>query len=135
MRDEIEDFVFGREKMESPRKRPLKKDIKIQKEGQSFLEYTLLLGIIVVLLLSMMPLMRRSIQGMVKAVSDQVGSQVNADSGEDEEARLIYANTYTQYYEDTILGERAGNIIYTYDPLRIRSERETKSVIKFDHYE
>jgi len=55
---------------------------KIRKKiGQTFVEYSLLLGIVVVFLLTMTPLIKRTAQGMVRAVADQLGNQADADQG------------------------------------------------------
>ena len=47
--------------------------------GQSFLEYTILIGIVVTVLLMMNTYMKRGIQAMIKATADQVGNQAQAE--------------------------------------------------------
>lgn len=48
-------------------------------EGQTILEYSMLLFIIIGVLTVMGPLIKRITQGMVKIVSDEVGVQANAE--------------------------------------------------------
>ena len=102
--------------------------------AQTFLEYTLLLGIVTALMLSMLPLIRRGIQGVVKAMSDQIGAQVNADVGENREARLLYANSTIEYISDGTTKEFLGDITYTYEPEFTNRETETKSILGLREY-
>ncbi len=53
--------------------------------GQTMLEYTIILGLIVTALMVMSPMFKRSIQGMVKVVADQIGVKKNSDQSFDEE--------------------------------------------------
>lgn len=64
--------------------------------AQTFIEYTLLLGIVVMVYLAISPLIRRTSQGLVKLVADQVGNQLNADQGGGESGHLITAQTKTR---------------------------------------
>ncbi len=48
-------------------------------EAQTFVEYSLLIGIVVAILLAMAPLLRRGTQGLVRTVADQIGNQQAAD--------------------------------------------------------
>ena|SRR3990167_1965266 len=57
----------------------LERKIKMNARGQSMLDYALLFGIVAIILFSMAPYMRRSIQGMVRTVSDQIGTQQGAE--------------------------------------------------------
>ena len=47
--------------------------------AQTFVEYTILLGIVVTVLLAMSPMLKRGSQGLVKTVADQIGNQQAAD--------------------------------------------------------
>ena len=51
----------------------------IYRNGQTFIEYTLIIGTIFILLFAMTPLMRRGTESMIKVVADQVGLQANSD--------------------------------------------------------
>ncbi len=48
-------------------------------KGQTIVEYSLLLGIAIAVLLALTPMIKRSTQGMVKIVADEVGYQNNAE--------------------------------------------------------
>ncbi|MBF0533100.1 MAG: hypothetical protein HQL23_08420 [Candidatus Omnitrophica bacterium] len=47
--------------------------------AQSMLEYTMVIGVVVALLMSMTIMLKRGAQSMIKTVADQVGSQINSD--------------------------------------------------------
>ena len=49
------------------------------KVGQSFLEYSLVIGVVGLVLVAMRPLFTRGIQSMIKTVADQVGDQGNSE--------------------------------------------------------
>ena len=50
-----------------------------KKKGQTFIEYSLLLGIVALVLIVLSPMMRRGSSGLVRLVADQVGIQNEAD--------------------------------------------------------
>ncbi|MCB9771498.1 MAG: hypothetical protein H6754_02985 [Candidatus Omnitrophica bacterium] len=50
-----------------------------KKQGQTIVEYTLLIGITIAILLAVTPMIKRGTQGMVKVVSDELGTQQNAE--------------------------------------------------------
>ncbi len=64
--------------------------------GQSFVEYTLMIGVVVAVLLAMGTLYRRAIQGAVKLVADQIGNQNRADQPGGEQGYLVLSNTITR---------------------------------------
>ena len=47
--------------------------------GQSILEYMLLLGIVTFVLFAMNPLIRRGIQSLIKVTADEIGTQQNGE--------------------------------------------------------
>ena len=49
------------------------------RRGQSMIEYTIIVGIVTVVLYYMGTGIKRGVQSMVKATADQVGNQQNAD--------------------------------------------------------
>lgn len=56
------------------------KDIKSKNnEAQTMIEYTIVIGIIIVVMFAMTPLIKRGTQGIIKVVADQIGNQQNAD--------------------------------------------------------
>ena len=50
--------------------------------GQTIVEYSLLIGIVIALLLVVTPMIKRGSQGMIKTVADEVGYQNNAEQKE-----------------------------------------------------
>src|SRR3989338_416546 len=58
------------------------------KKGQSILEYTVLLGVIVLVMFGMGPMLKRGVQSLIKFVADQVGVQQNAEQKFDESGHL-----------------------------------------------
>lgn len=53
-------------------------------KGQTMVEYSLLIGIVIAVILAMTPMVKRSAQGMVKIIADEVGYQSNAEQRGDE---------------------------------------------------
>jgi hypothetical protein len=47
--------------------------------GQVFLEYVIVVGVIVLIMFAMSTLIKRGAQGMVKVMADQIGNQINAE--------------------------------------------------------
>jgi len=84
-------------------------------EGQSFLEYTMIIGVVVMVLTVMAPMMKRSIQAMVKVVADQVGNQQESDQEVDPmEGYLVFSNTTVQSRARKTESSFGGDITYTY---------------------
>lgn len=52
-------------------------------KGQTLVEYSLLVGIVIAFLLTMTPMVKRSAQGMVRVIADEVGYQRNAEQRSD----------------------------------------------------
>jgi len=66
------------------------------RRGQSILEYTIIVGIVVVVLSYMGTGIKRGMQSLVKVTADQVGNQQNADQ-DFNDAQAGYMNaSYTQ---------------------------------------
>lgn len=58
------------------------------KKGQTLLEYTVVLGVVVMILFTMGPMLKRGTQSLIKVVADQVGVQQNAEQKFDETGHL-----------------------------------------------
>ena len=56
-----------------------KKSSPGRKHAQTFVEYTLVLGVIAGVFIAMSPMVKRASQGMVKVVADKIGAQENAE--------------------------------------------------------
>lgn len=85
------------------------------KYAQTFVEYTLLLGVMISLLIAMTPMVRRAGEGMVKVVSDHVGVQANAEAIGGDYGHLESAHTYTDIESSKNIKERLGTTQYGYD--------------------
>ena len=51
------------------------------KSGQTIVEYTFLIGIVIAIVVAMSPMVKRSSQAMVKVVADEVGLQRESEQG------------------------------------------------------
>lgn len=77
------------------------------------MEYTLMLGIVIVILIAITPLVRRVTQGFVKTVSDQLGDQ--RGSGQPGGDYGYLESSYTFSTQDSYTGrqERLGDVTYS----------------------
>ncbi len=85
------------------------------KKGQSILEYTILLGVIVLVMFSMGPMIKRGTQSLIKVVADQVGIQQNAEQQFDERGHLESSDTLSTGSMDKQTFDTAGTISYVFD--------------------
>jgi Flp pilus assembly pilin Flp len=76
--------------------------------GQTFIEYTLMVGALVAVMIAMTPMMRRGIQAMVKVTADQIGTQQGSEQIGGRFGRMMNSTTYSQAQGDTEVGERLG---------------------------
>ena len=79
-----------------------------QLRGQTFIEYTLMIGALVMILVAMIPMVRRGIQAMVKVTADQLGTQKGAEQIGGRFGQMINSSTFTQISQDVKMGERLG---------------------------
>ena len=86
-----------------------------RENAQTFLEYSLLIGIVVAVLMAMAPMLRRSTQAMIKVVSDQVGDQVNSEQEGGDQGHLDSANTITRVDRQISTIDRLGTRRIDYD--------------------
>ena len=57
--------------------------------GQTYLEYVLIVTVLLGVLIAMGPMIKRVLQGMILVASDQVGSQINADQSPDQRGTMV----------------------------------------------
>jgi hypothetical protein len=93
----------------------LKKDRRIGVRSQTIIEYTLMLGILIAVLVGMTPWIRRGVQAMVRMVADQVGNQVNAEQRFDRSGHMVNSYTVTEINQDLNVSEYLGTTVYTYN--------------------
>ncbi len=68
------------------------------RRGQSILEYTIIIGIVTVVLYYLGTGMKRGVQSMIKVTADQVGNQQNSDQDftSSQQGYMVASNTQTQ---------------------------------------
>ncbi|MBF0571204.1 MAG: hypothetical protein HQL12_04970 [Candidatus Omnitrophica bacterium] len=87
--------------------------------GQSILEYTMIIGIIVVVLSYMGTSIKRGTQSLIKVAADQVGNQQNAeqDFNDTQQGYMVGSNTQTfennnKQVTETGYMPASGNAVY-----------------------
>jgi hypothetical protein len=79
------------------------------------IEYTMVIGVIVMVLMAMNIMVKRGIQGMIKVTADQIGNQENAEQQFDESGYLISSYSSMRASGDTHKTELGGVTSYIYD--------------------
>ncbi len=97
-------------------------------KGQTFVEYTLLFGVLIALLIAMTPFVKRGIQSMVKVVSDQVGNQTQSDQAGGKSGQLDNSYTITRMDSEKNIKEQDGVIIYNF----IKEEVTRESIMSLN---
>jgi len=87
--------------------------------GQTFIEYTIVIGAVVMAILAMSTAVKRGTQGMIKVVADEVGVQEDADQAFDETGHLESSITTTRTTIDKTISEFVGETTYGYDDVTI----------------
>jgi predicted PurR-regulated permease PerM len=85
------------------------------KKGQTILEYTIVLGVIIIVMFSMGPMIKRGLQSLIKVVADQVGVQNDADQRFDEAGHMVASYVDTRGSMDKQTQDIAGRTRYIYD--------------------
>ena len=88
-----------------------------QKKAQTLMEYTIVLGTVVLVALAMTPLLKRGTQGMIKVVADQLGVQKNSDQVYNLEEGGFLQSSITNSSAKTYKGivDVVGNIEYLFE--------------------
>jgi hypothetical protein len=76
--------------------------------GQTFVEYTLLVSLVMALFFTISPLMRRSTQSLVRLVADQVGNQQDSDQSGGKDGYMESSHLQTRSDQRQTLRERLG---------------------------
>ena len=105
--------------------------------GQTIVEYTMVLSLIMVVILAMQPMIKRAGQGMIKMMADQIGNQHAADqrafytlNSIGQEGHLEHALARTQAVMDSQTVEFLGMTNYVSDD-RIETDSEQQSNLGF----
>jgi len=83
-------------------------------KGQSLVEYTIVLGLVVAVLMAIGVLFKRSAQGMIKVMADQVGRQENADQDFSQDQYMVSSYTGGTVYQSKTTQELLGSTTYIY---------------------
>lgn len=95
------------------------------KKAQTFIEYILVISIVTAILIAMSTMLRRTVQGMVKAVADQVGFQQNAEQQKGSATGYVGdIKIYSQKDQQKQVRDRLGNITYSYDTYYTKTQKE-----------
>ena len=93
----------------------IRRYFKKNENAQTLLEYSIVVGVIAVIIFAMGPMIRRAAQGMVKTVSDQIGNQKASDQLFDDSGHLDEAYSVTRVSVDDETRDRLGTTNYIYD--------------------
>lgn len=85
-----------------------------EEDAQVFLEYVIIVSVVILVLVAMSTLIKRGTQGMIKVVADEIGFQANAEQNA-EEGYLKYSNVLTRTRADKRTLENVGDTVYAYD--------------------
>lgn len=92
----------------------LRRQIKENEEAQVFLEYVIVVGVIVLIMFAMGKFITRGSQGMIKIVADQIGNQINAEQRFDAGGYLQESYTSTRSNMSKTKSETPGETTYSY---------------------
>src|SRR5271154_4403675 len=89
------------------------------RRGQTILEYTIIVGIVTVVLYYMGTSIKRGEQSLIKVTADQIGNQQNSDQdfNDAQQGYMVASNTMTNDYKDKQETEagympESGNAVY-----------------------
>jgi len=77
--------------------------------AQTFVEYTLLIGVSIAILLALTPMIKRGTQAMVKVVSDGLGVQQNAEQKDNGAGGLIKSDVTTAFNRSELKTDRVAS--------------------------
>ena len=93
----------------------LRRSLKNNNRAQIFLEYAIICGVSIMVLISMNAMIKRGIQGMIKSVADQIGNQDDAEQQFEDSVYLESQYTSTRSSMDKTTTETMGVTNYIYD--------------------
>lgn len=105
--------------------------MKMTNSGQTMIEYSLVVGIILTVVIAMQPMLKRGGQAMIKLVADQIGNQEEGDQRSFydnvvSDSRLDWARTRTVVGVDTQTSQFLGATDYTSsDLIEVDSEQQS----------
>lgn len=79
-----------------------------KREGQSVLEYAIVIGAVVIALLVMQAYVRRGLQGKLKVIADDLGQQYNPYNTTSDMSITFESDTQTQTFTNETINETTG---------------------------
>ncbi len=87
----------------------------VTQKGQTLVEYTLVVGIVLIVLFSMNTLIQRGSQRMIKLVADQIGNQEDSEQDFDSGGHLISTYSSSRVMVDKNTKENEGITTYLFN--------------------
>ena len=84
-------------------------------EAQIMVEYVLVIGLVIIMLMTMLPIIARMSQSMMKIAADQVGNQQNGEQEFGPSGHLVSEYTSTRANTNKYLDHYADAVTYRYD--------------------
>jgi uncharacterized protein (UPF0333 family) len=88
------------------------------------MEYTIVIGVIVLIIMAMGPMIKRVTQAMIKVVADQVGNQEASEQTFDEDGHMDNAYISTRASADKIRTEISSVTNYIYADNTVTNSRQ-----------
>jgi len=96
--------------------------------GQTFIEYTLLLSIVIMGLVMLNPIMRRTTQSLVRLVADQIGNQRQSDQTGGESGYMLSSLSQASVDHTKTVTERLGSRRIDYFDTEITSTNQVSNL-------
>jgi len=93
----------------------------------------MLVSVVVAVLISLTPMLRRAVQGMVRVVSDQIGNQSGAEQPGGLDGHLVEQVLYTDQASVQRLREDFGETRFDYDGSYARTISTTTTNLGFQY--
>ncbi len=100
------------------------KRCSLDQNAQIFVEYTIVVGAILLVIFAMSTMLKRATQGMVKVVADEIGLQENADQRFDDKGYLKNSYTSRRDKTDKTLKEISGVVGYIFNDVSMVSSEK-----------
>lgn len=83
--------------------------------GQNLMEYTMMIGAVMMVLFAMNPMIKRGSQSMIKLMADQIGNQAAGEQAFDDSGHLESSETSASSRSETRIREKWGWTKYFYN--------------------
>ena len=87
-----------------------------QQSAQILLEHILLIGVVTIALITMTPMIRRTVQSVIKVTADEIGAQKNSDQNfNSDQGYLVESSSTSQYSRRNRYRDRPGVVVKQID--------------------